>query len=59
MKKGQLAISPSFGLLRIEEIVSKNCIYCTILTGEKRGGLTCEYETTITAIPHTECLKVF
>jgi hypothetical protein len=59
MKNGQLAISPSFGLLRIENIVSPTCIYCRILTGDKRGGMTCEYSTTIQVIPDTEELRVF
>jgi hypothetical protein len=59
MKENQLAISPSLGLLRIEKIVSKTCIYCRILTGDKRGGATTEYETTITYIPGTEELKVY
>jgi hypothetical protein len=58
MKKGQLATSPSFGLLRIENIVSDNCIYCLILTGDKRGGLTCEYASTINVIPDTENLQI-
>lgn len=59
MKINQLAVSPSFGLLRIEKIVSEWCIHCRILTGDKKGGLTTEYATTITPIPGTEELKVY
>lgn len=54
MKQGQLAISISFGLVRIDKIVSATCIYCTILTGNKRGGGSIEYATTLTHIPNTE-----
>jgi len=43
MKQDQLAISNSFGLLRIDKIISEWCIYCTILTEEMRGGTTVEY----------------
>ncbi len=59
MKQGQLAISKSFGLLQIEKIVSDYCIYCVILTGTMKGGLTCEYKSTIELIPGTENLKVY
>ena len=59
MKQGQLAVSKSFGLLRIDNIVSDYCIYCTILTGEMRGGITVEYKSTIEPITDTETLKVF
>lgn len=50
MKNGQLAVSKSFGLLQIENIVSDFCIYCRILTGEMKDGLTCEYKSTIEVI---------
>ncbi len=59
MKEKQLAISPSFGLLRIEKIVSPTCIYCDILTGQYRGGVTVEYASTIQVIPDTETLRIF
>lgn len=55
MKKNQLATC-SFGLVRIENIVSEYCIYCTILTGDFAGGLTVEYKSTLTPIPGTENL---
>lgn len=56
---GQLAVSKSFGLLRIDKVVSDYCIYCTILTGEMRGGITVEYKDTITPIVGTETIKIF
>lgn len=59
MKNNQLAFNASFGLLRIENIVSSTCIYCRILTGDKKGGMCCESDTSITFIPNTEDLKVF
>ncbi len=59
MKKGQLAVSKVFGLLRIENIVSNFCISCLILTGEMKGGITTEYASTIIPIPDTEDLQVY
>lgn len=58
MKQNQLVLSPSFGLLRIDKIISPYCIYCTILTGELKGGITNEYATTIAPIPNTDELQV-
>lgn len=58
MKNGQLVYSP-MGLLRIEEIISDSCIYCRILTGIRKGGLTCEYATTIFVLKDTEDLVIY
>ncbi len=59
MKDNQLALSPSYGLLRIDKIVSDYCVYSTILTGKLFGYVVVEYKSTIQPIPNTENLKVF
>lgn len=58
MKNGQLALSKSFGLLRIDQIKSDTCVYCTILTGSMKGGITVEYKENICPIEETETLIV-
>ncbi len=58
IEEGLLATC-NFELVRVVNIVSPNCIYCDILTGDKKGGTCIETDDSLTLIPDTKDLKIY